>query len=113
MRNLPRGWFVLVGLLMLLPGVKARAWNSTGHQVVAEIAWRELKPAVREKVLAILRQHPQFAAQLEPSEVKADSAEFGERVFARASTWPDIVRSARGKDREFHHPEWHYINTPI
>jgi hypothetical protein len=113
MRNLPRGWFFLVGLLMLLPGVKARAWNSTGHQVGAEIAWRELKPAVREKVLAILRQHPQFAAQLEPSEVKADSPEFGERVFARASTWPDIVRSARGKDREYHHPEWHYINTPI
>jgi hypothetical protein len=111
LRTLCRLALILL-LLALLPST-ARAWNSTGHQVISQIAWRELKPAVREKILALLKQHPQYEKQLEPTAVKPDDPSFAMRVFARASTWPDIVRSARGKDREFHHPEWHYVNNPI
>jgi hypothetical protein len=89
------------------------AWNSTGHQVIAQIAWREMTPPVREKVLAILKQHPQYEKQLAPEGVAADDPEFAMRVFARAATWPDVVRSARGKEKEYHKPEWHYINKPV
>ena len=113
--SFPRGRSILLLLLALAaPAPAARAWNATGHQVIAQIAWRELKPAAREKVLALLREHPHFARHLAPADVPADSPDFALRVFMRTATWADIVRAGRTKDeREHHHPEWHYINTPI
>src|SRR5829696_5298684 len=89
----------------------ALAWNGTGHQVVAQIAWRDLKPAVREKVVALLKQHPHFAKYIEPADVTAEHPDYGLRAFMAAATWPDLIRTARAKpERDFHRGEWHYIN---
>src|SRR5437016_3697436 len=104
--------FVLLFAVMILAG-QARAWNSTGHQVVAEIAWRNIKPAVRAKVLELLKQHPHFARRLEPTDPTSEPVDYALRVFMRAATWPDMMRSARPDEREYHHAEWHYINFPI
>jgi hypothetical protein len=107
------GVIVLPFLLLAAASIPALAWNATGHEVVAEIAWRELKPAVREKITALLKEHPQYTTYLAPADVQPDAPEYNLRVFMRAAIWSDLVRSGRGRDREFHHPEWHYVDFPI
>jgi len=57
----------LILIAVLFPTDDACAWNATGHQVIAEIAWRNLTPAVRDKVLTLLKQHPHFAKRLDSS----------------------------------------------
>jgi hypothetical protein len=104
---------VLLLLSFLFAAPNARAWNATGHQVVAEIAWRNLTPGVRAKVLELLKQHPHFAKRLDSPEPNSEPVDYALRVFARASTWPDMMRSARGDEKPYHHSEWHYIDFPI
>src|SRR3954471_1267727 len=58
----------LLLIALLFPAANARAWNASGHQVIAEIAWRNLTPAVRDKVLTLLKQHPHFAKRLDSTE---------------------------------------------
>ena len=105
-------WLALFApLLLLVVARPATAWNATGHEVVAELAWNDLKPAVRDKVTALLKEHPLYAAQLIPNGSAPDAPDLAQRVFMRSATWPDIIRSGRG--REYHHPEWHYVDNPI
>ena len=102
---------VLASLVFCLP---ARAWNGTGHQVISQIAWRDLKPEVRKKITALLERHPYFDRHLRPKEVEADAPDFAMRAFMLSSTWPDLIRSSRDpKEREHHRAEWHYVNIPI
>jgi hypothetical protein len=110
----PRAGLIPVMLVTLLLGSRAaHAWNATGHEVVAEIAWRNLKPDVRAKVLAILKDHPHFAKRLEPHDPNSDPVDYALRVFMRAANWPDMVRSGNPGEREYHHSQWHYIDYPI
>ena len=71
------------------------AWNDTGHMTVAEIAYRQLDDAQKQKVADILKQHPHYQLLLHahvPEGVDAD-----EWAFLKAATWPDFVRPiARG-----------------
>ena len=85
----------------------AAAWNDTGHEVVALIAWENLSPAARSKVVAIMRQAP-AASQL-PQLFRQDNrpVEVREReFFRRAATWPDLARDLP----DFHHSTWHHRN---
>ena len=43
---------------LLLPAAPAHAWNATGHEAVALVAWDHLTPATRAKLTALLEQHP-------------------------------------------------------
>ena len=89
-------------------------WNATGHQVVCQIAWRELRPEVRAKVAAVVQKHPFFKRHLEPADVASDAPEYAMRSFMLASTWPDLLRQARDpKETQHHRAEWHYVNLPI
>src|SRR5438128_2435235 len=54
-----RGMLSLFGALWVVP---ALAWNSLGHKVVAEIAWRELEPGKRQGIVDVLRRHPRLDA---------------------------------------------------
>jgi len=103
---------LLIGM-MLIAAAPARAWNTTGHQVVAEVAWRNLTPAVRAKVLELLKQHPHFERRLAPTEPDTEPVDYALRVFQHASTWPDMMRSARPDEKSYHHAPWHYIDYPI
>ena len=85
----------------------ASAWNDTGHQVVALIAWDNLSPAARSKLVAAMRQAPPesqlpglFPLDNRPLEVR--EREF----FRRAATWADLVRGVP----ELHHSTWHHRN---
>ena len=89
----------------------AMAWNGKGHMVVARIAWKELKPEERDKVIAILEKHPHFAEFLKddrPSNIPEK-----EWVFLRAATWSDWVRSGPPDRKKFHRPNHHFINLPF
>ena len=109
-------------IVLLVAGTApANAWNDFAHEVVARIAWEELEPDVRERVLALFRQAPgdslmhcldlnqdrrrgcgRFAYRLGD----AESAEDGDRIlFERAAYWPDLARQLE----EYNRPTWHYI----
>ncbi|MXX62682.1 MAG: S1/P1 nuclease [Holophagales bacterium] len=117
-----RRWrpIALVALLFLL-AAPSHAWNDFGHEVVARIAWQELEPEVRSRVLALFRQAPRdslmhcldlnqdrrrgcgrFAYRLGD----AESGEDGDRIlFERAAYWPDLARQLE----KYNRPTWHYI----
>jgi hypothetical protein len=103
----------VVASILVAVAPLARAWNATGHQVVAEVAWRNMTPAVRAKVLELLKQHPHFERRLAPTEPDTEPVDYALRVFQHAATWPDMMRSARPDEKTFHHPLWHYIDYPI
>lgn len=110
-----------VALLLLPLATPSHAWNDFGHEVVARIAWQELEPEVRSRVLALFRQAPRdsrmhcldlnqdrrrgcgrFAYRLGD----AETAEDGDRIlFERAAYWPDLARQLE----KYNRPTWHYI----
>jgi hypothetical protein len=112
-RNIPRACALLVCLL-LLPR-PALAWNSTGHKLVARIAWSHLKTPVRNRIVELLTQAPHdadlanmFAETDDPHELPAHQRDF----FVRASIWADIVRDKGMPERmeKYHHRDWHFID---
>ena len=58
---------VLAMLVVSGPHAPPRVWNDVGHRVVACIAWEDLTPATRDKLIEILKQHPVIGKRiLEP-----------------------------------------------
>lgn len=103
---------LLVAAFLLAPS--AFAWNFTGHQVVAGIAWDNMTEKARAKSIAILEAAPADAClrDLFPTDDRP-LAERQREFFMRAATWPDLVRPAKDDTRpctRFHHPNWHFIN---
>ena len=97
--------------LTLVP-VPARAWDDVGHMAIAVVAWRHMTPVARARAVALLRAAPANAglAQLRPNAGGPDARDLV--LFARASTWPDIVRDRRDSVRfaTYHHASWHYLS---
>ena len=90
------------------------AWNNTGHQAVAGIAWDNMTPAARQKAIALLQSAPADACLADLFPADARPLEVRQReFFMRAATWADIIRPERDKpspcDR-FHRSNWHFIN---
>jgi hypothetical protein len=105
--------FAAALLLALLSPRPAAAWDEIGHQVVAHIAWENLRPETRQKAVELLRAAPADAdlASLFPQDSRP--ADVREReLFLRASTWPDIVRDPRKPARRsrYHKSTWHFVN---
>lgn len=100
-------------VILLLP-TPAFAWNKGGHMVSAAIAYHLLKhdsPQSVTKVVAILKEHPQYESTWLPrinamSHATEEDKEL--MLFMQAARWPD---DARGSE-EFHHSHWHFINIP-
>jgi hypothetical protein len=106
------GAALLAGALALAPA-PAAAWDDVGHLTIARIAWERLSPAARARAVALLRAAPPDAglAQLRPG---AGGPEERDRaLFARAATWPDVVRDRReaARARRYHHSAWHFADT--
>lgn len=76
---------MLCAAALLLPAGESLAWREAGHFAVCEIAYRNLLPAARERLDAILDG----------------------RDFATQCTWADMVRRS---ERWQHTYPWHYIN---
>jgi hypothetical protein len=89
------------------------AWNHTGHRVSACIAYRQLDPAVRQKVDSILQAHPRYQDDLLAG-LPPGHANPAEWAFMTAATWPDMLRSpAHPMNQRHHRPVWHYVNIPF
>lgn len=78
--------------LFVVVAPSAFAWDAKGHQIIAEIAYRNLTPAVKQKCDDILSTDPEARYH----------------VFFQASTWADDIKSTT-KDFD----NWHYINKFI
>jgi hypothetical protein len=105
---------VLTAVWSLLPSQPLLAWNGTGHQLVARIAWDDMTATTRQAVVSLLQAAPQDACLIDL--FPTDSRPLGDRqreFFVLASTWPDIVRPKEEDTRpciRFHHRDWHFIN---
>lgn len=102
----------LLALSLLLPQT-ALAWNATGHEVVARIAWEKMQPQTRQRVMILLMQAPPDAdlASLLPQDNRPLPIRQRD-FFMLAATWADIVRSDEFPERrkKYHHSIWHYTN---
>ena len=108
----------LTGFLSFVTPWVAQGWNSTGHRIVALIAWEQLDAQTRAKIVKILKRHERFDEDFEdhmPERIEiSDQVTRDMWVFAHAATWADIVRGFSGEDRDkYHHSSWHYINEPL
>jgi hypothetical protein len=104
------GIFAFITVFCALP---ACAWNDAGHRIVARIAWDKLTPEQRQKAIDILSKHPKYAEDLQAAVPEgADKATHDAVVFAKAATWPDMVKSRRDEQKDDHRV-WHYIDYPV
>ncbi len=107
--------FLLTPALLLaltLSPRPASAWNATGHEVVALIAWDQLSSPVKAKITALLKSHPDYATALTRETTPAGDQRDTE-AFAVAATWPDLIRSPSfGKSHLLEHSIWHYADSP-
>ena len=81
-----------VALTLLLLVMPAQAWNGKGHMTVAYIAYKNLDPAVQQKVDALLEKHPDFD-KLRQFAGAPNSKNYHLIIFMTAATWPDIIRT--------------------
>ncbi len=105
---------ILTLILALVLPQTVLAWNATGHQLVAGIAWDNMSPTARQNAIALLQAAPSDACLLDlfPNDARP-LPERQREFFMRVSTWPDIVRPSEDDTRactRFHRANWHYIN---
>lgn len=70
----------LSAFAFLIPSF-AFGWGPDGHSIVGEIAWKELKPAVKDEVRRLIAEDPDFGR------------------FSESCTWADQIKSK---------PEWNW-----
>ncbi|USI74153.1 S1/P1 nuclease [Sphingomonas morindae] len=91
---------LLALLLALLPLSPAAAWWDYGHQMVARIAWAQIRPATRAALQRLLAQSRRLDTPTCPA-----------RTLAQASTWPDCVKTLG--DRFSYAYAWHYQDFDV
>ena len=105
-----RKLLVVAGALYFAGG-QGLAWNRAGHMVMGAITYDELSrvaPGTIARVIAILRQHPQYESRWKPQIASMDAQDQERFLFMLAARWPDDIRG----DKAFDHPVWHYIDYP-
>jgi S1/P1 Nuclease len=108
---------VLLSAFFISLAVPAFAWDETGHKITAYIAWQQMTPEVRDKVIKILRNAP------EDSQIGTFYIGYGSRTresrarefFMITATWPDIIKDddfpTRFNKYAKDHSDWHYVNN--
>ncbi len=81
-----RTWF---GFCLVTVTAVSVAWDAKGHQIIGEIAYRNLTPKAKERADALLKSDPNERY----------------RVLYQATVWADEIK---GETREF--DAWHYVN---
>ena len=101
---------ILAASVLLAVG-PSPAWNRAGHMVTGAIAFDELQknsPSTIGRVVAILRQHPQYESRWKPQLTGLNEQDQQRLLFMLAARWPDDIRG----DKAFDNPPWHFINYP-
>ncbi len=92
----------------------ALAWDDTGHKLAAYIAWEQMSPHAREMAVKLLLSAPEDSDLSVFYLQDSRSATAKQReLFMIASTWADIVRDKKFKNRyeKYHQGNWHYSDT--
>lgn len=90
----------------------SQAWVSTGHEIIAQIAYDQLSEPTRGAIIAILKHHPRVNEDLLRDEIRAKDD--GLAIFLRAATWPDMIRyPAHPMTHTEQHSKWHYVDIPF
>ncbi len=101
--------------LVLCFSMPVFAWDETGHKIVAYIAWQQMTPETREKVIKILRSAPEDAQLSTFYDFYAPRSEEAKRreFFMLAAIWPDMIKEQSLKTRfsTYSHSDWHYHDT--
>lgn len=105
---------ILALIALALFSSPAMAWNRAGHMTTGAIAYGELQqtaPDKVQKVIALLKLHPEFGSRWQPELDKAPltTKEKDQYLFMLAARWPDDIRGGTDFDR----PTWHYVNLPF
>lgn len=104
--------FAAVMAVFVLPSF---AWDETGHKITAYIAWQQMTPDVRAKVIKILLEAPedaQLSTFYMPYGTRDDETRRRE-FFMFVATWPDVIRDRNFPNRakKYGHSTWHYADT--
>jgi hypothetical protein len=114
----------------------ARAWNETGHMVVAYLAYKHLTPAARQAVDGLLALHPDIETYKTTLPPNWDDDSRKLAAFMYAATWPDVIKSRPeyvadgehngnrpgpgpessrnvGYSDKFKHQYWHFVDIPF
>jgi hypothetical protein len=113
---MPKSAVVFATLFTLIAAAApCRAWNSTGHEIVAQIAFDTMPADARAKIVAILKTHPRLKEDLLDDAADLAKGEDPDRaMFLRAATWPDMVRYIENPlSHTENHPKWHYVDYPF
>lgn len=107
--------FLLLSFVILIFTIPSAAWDAAGHELTAYIAWQQMTPATREKVIKILLSAPEdsdIATFYISYNSRSDEAKKRE-YFMIISTWADIIRDREFKVRvgKYNHSNWHYSDT--
>ena len=103
---------LLVALTVLANASNSFGWSASGHQTVAMVAWDQLDPPTRQKLVAILDQHKLRDRDLLGHRQQGDHRDV--TLFLNASTWPDTVKSPNDPMTfTENHPTWHYVDYPV
>lgn len=87
------------------------SWNSTGHRVIAAIAWDNLTPAAKKTIMSILKKAPEDSDLMDMYDKDSEHAD--KYYFMNAAYWPDVVRDRDEEVRykKYHKGPWHYVGT--
>jgi hypothetical protein len=135
-----RALAVLLGLVSMAGfSVQAFGWNDRGHMTVAYIAYKQLTPATRDRVNALLKLNPKYsdwAATVDQQAPAASAHDKNLMIFMIAATWADQIKrdstyikdgsqggnrpdgspdpgKNTGYDDLLMHKYWHFIDTPF
>lgn len=100
---------LVLALALCLPQ-SVQAWDNTGHELVAAIAWDNMTPAARQKAFGILNAASNNIClrELFPAG-SLSSAEKQRQAFIIAATWPDHIRSGPC-EASLNHKPWHFTD---
>jgi hypothetical protein len=109
----------LILILSIFSSQSTLAWNSTGHQLVASIAWDNMTPKARQNVIALLMKAPNNACLKELFSNDSRPLTVRQReFFIKVATWPDLVRPRKLKNGrkdtrpciKYHQRDWHFVD---
>lgn len=104
---------VVLGVICL--SMPARAWDDVGHKLTAYIAWQNMTPEVRERVIEILRAAPEDSqlATFYMSYGSQSKAEREREFFVMIASWADFIKD-KGfpvRYKTYSNSNWHYSDT--
>jgi len=111
MQPMSRKWLPLSLTLLCFVAIPSAtfAWNSTGHRVIASIAYRQLDEPTKRRIGEMLRKHPAYVELW--SNRETNGPDEVQNLFWNASVFPDDTR--RSPWDKFSRPKAHYVNYRI